>query len=141
LGPVMTAFDAFIEAHCNELTKAGGKVAIAFLGRDGFLPHNIWRSGHGDTASYIEVNRRVSMIGASDTLAPLRELIGKIPRLDAEAFTNIVKMLPSKVAAYFQKQPRGIAIGKDLAEALPDLMSPGESAALAGGMRERLLTY
>jgi FMN phosphatase YigB (HAD superfamily) len=141
LGPVMTAFDAFIEARCSELTKVGGKVAIGFLGRDGFLSHRIWQSSHDNAASYIEVNRRVSMIAAADTLVPLRELIGKIPRLDAGAFTGIVKVLPPKVAAYFQKQPQGIAIGKDLAESLPDLMSPRESAALAGGMRERLLTY
>jgi FMN phosphatase YigB (HAD superfamily) len=141
LGPVMAAFDAFIEARCNELTKTGGKVAIGFLGRDGFLSHRIWQDGRDSDASYIEVNRRVSMVGAADTLAPLRELISRIPRLDAGSFVNIVKVLPDKVAAYFQEQPQGIAIGADLAEAMPDLMSPHESAALAGGMRERLLAY
>ncbi len=141
LGPVMAAFDAFIENSYRELTKAGGKVAVAFLGRDGFLPHRIWQGSHDSASAYIEVNRRVSVIGAADTLAPLRELISRIPRLDAGAFVDIVKVLPDKVAAYFQKQPQGIAVGADLAEAMPDLMSPRESAALAGGMRERLLTY
>ena len=141
LGPVMAAFDAFIEARCNELTKAGGKIAIGFLGRDGFLSHRIWQDGRNNDASYLEVNRRVSMVGAADTLAPLRELISRIPRLDAGSFVNILKVLPPNVAAYFQKQPQGIAIGADLAKAMPDLMSPRESAALAGGMRERLLAY
>jgi hypothetical protein len=141
MGPVMAAFDAFIENRCNELTKAGGKVAIAFLGRDGFLSHRIWQDRHGGEAPYIEVNRRVSMIGAADTLAPLRELIGRIPRLDAKTFADMIKVLPPKVAAYFDNRPRGIATGAEFAEALPDLMSPGESAALAGGMRKRILTY
>jgi hypothetical protein len=141
IGPVMTAFDAFIEARYNELAKAGGKVAIGFLGRDGFLSHCIWQKGHGGRASYLEVNRRVSLIAAADTLAPLRELISRITRIDAKAFADIVKVLPPKVADYFAKQPKGIASGADLAEALPSLIGPNESAALAGGMRERMLIY
>jgi FMN phosphatase YigB (HAD superfamily) len=141
LGPVMTAFDAFIEARCNELSKAGGKVAIGFLGRDGFLSHRMWQDGRASDASYVELNRRVSAIGAADTLAPLRQLIGQIPRLDANAFAEIINVLPLKVAAYFANHSDGAASGIELAEALPGLMSPRECADLAGAMRARLLAH
>ncbi|WP_407159892.1 hypothetical protein [Bradyrhizobium sp. STM 3557] len=141
LGPIMTAFDAFIEARCNELTKAGGKVAIGFLGRSGFLSHRIWQDSRTSDASYIEVNRHVSAIGAADSLAPLRQLIGQIPRLDANAFAEIAMALPLNVATYFANQSDGAASGTDLAAALPGLMNPRECAELAGGMRARLLAH
>src|SRR5262249_36492258 len=49
--------------------------------------------------------------------------------------------LPPKVAAFFANYPDGIAPGNELAEALPDLMDPGEITALAAGLRARLLAY
>ena len=122
IGPVMAAFDAFVEARYAELKKSGGRVAIAFLGRDGFLPYRIWNDGRDNNASYIEVNRRVSLISAADTLAPLRDLIKQIPRIDAKTFVDIVKLLPPAVAGYFADCPNGVSSGADLAEVLPDLM-------------------
>jgi hypothetical protein len=141
IGPVMTAFDAFINARCAEIAKSGGRVAIGFLGRDGFLSHRIWTESRSSDASYLEVNRRVSLISAADTLAPLRDLIEHIPRINANAFADMIKMLPPGVAAYFAKCPNGVATGADFAKALPDLMDPRDSAALASGMRTRLLAY
>lgn len=67
LGPVMTAFDAFIEARCNALTKAGRRVAVGFLGRDGFLAHHIWQNGRASDASYVEVDNRMSAIAAAES--------------------------------------------------------------------------
>lgn len=140
IGPVMAAFDAFIDARCAELAKEDSKIAVCFLGRDGFLSHRIWQNRRADGA-YIEVNRRVSMIGAADTLMPLRELIARIPRINAKTFADILKVMPAPVAAYFARCPNGTATGAELAKALPDLMSRRESAALAAGVRGRLLTY
>jgi hypothetical protein len=137
----MTAFDAFIKARRNQLTKGGGKVAVGFLGCNGFLSLRIWQDDRASHASYIEVDRRISAVGASDTLAPLRQLIGRIPRLDASAFAGIIKPLPLKVAAYFANQSDGTASGTELAEALPGLMSPHACADIAAGMRARLLAH
>ena len=141
IGPVMTAFDAFIDARYAELQKSGARVAIGFLGRDGFLPYQIWKDGHNIDAAYLEVNRRVSMIGAADTLVPLRKLIDRTPEIDADTFLNMVGVLPPAVAAYLAKCPKGFANGADFAKALPGLISARDSAALASGMRARLLAY
>jgi FMN phosphatase YigB (HAD superfamily) len=141
LGPVMAGFDAFIEERRARLARTGRRVAIGFLGRDGFLPHRVWREMHGDTAAYVEINRRVSLIGSATTLAPLSELLGKVFEIDAPAFADILKVLPPKVARFFARYPGGIARGQELADALPDLMNADEVAVIAAGMRKRLLAY
>jgi FMN phosphatase YigB (HAD superfamily) len=141
LGPVMTAFDAFVEARRARLAASGARVAVGFLGRDGFLSHRIWQQAHGDTAAYLEINRRVSLVGSADTLEPLIELLGKVTKIDAATFTDIVKILPPAVATFFARFPDGIATGRDLADALPDLMDARQIADVAAGMRERLLVH
>jgi FMN phosphatase YigB (HAD superfamily) len=141
LGPAMTAFAAFVDARVARLAKSGGRVAIGFLGRDGFLSHQIWCETHGDTAAYLEINRRVSLIGSADTPEPLCRLFAKVPKIDATTFADIIKVMPPKVAAFFARYPDGIASGADLADALPDLMGAHEIAGLAAGMRARLLAY
>ncbi|WP_316531413.1 hypothetical protein, partial [Klebsiella michiganensis] len=75
LGPVMTAFDAFIARRCEAVAGPGRKVALAFLGRDGFLSHQIWQELHGTTSAYLEINRRVSLIASADTMQPLVDLL------------------------------------------------------------------
>ena len=141
LGPAMTAFDAFVDARVAQLATTGGRVAIGFLGRDGFLSHQIWRETHGGTAAYLEINRRVSLIGSADTLEPLCRLFAKVPKIDAATFAGILKVMPPKVAAFFAGCPDGIATGADLVDTLPDLMDVHEIAGLAAGMRARLLAY
>ncbi|WP_426613956.1 hypothetical protein [Bradyrhizobium sp. McL0616] len=141
LGPVMTAFDAFIAGRCEEVAGPDRKVALAFLGRDGFLPHRIWHELRGTTSAYLEINRRVSLIASADTMQPLCDLLSKVFKIDAPTFGDIVKIMPPKVAAFFADFPDGIAPGEDLAAALPELMDSGEIVALAAALRARLLAY
>src|SRR5579864_2798008 len=141
LGPVMMAFDAFVEKRRAQLVREGRRVAVAFLGRDGYLSHRIWRDLHGEAAAYLEINRRVSLIASADTMAPLVELFGKVTKIDAPTFADIVKVLPPAVEGFFEEFSDGIATGKALADALPELMDAGEVASLAAGMRARLLAY
>jgi FMN phosphatase YigB (HAD superfamily) len=141
LGPVMTAFDAFAAARAAQLAQAGRRVAIGFLGRDGFLSHRIWQDLHAEAAAYLEVNRRVTLIGSADTMDPLCELLGKVTKIDAPAFADMLKVLPPAVVDFFTACPDGIATGAALADALPNLMDASEIAALAAGLRERLLAY
>jgi FMN phosphatase YigB (HAD superfamily) len=141
LGPAMSAFDAYVAERHAQLVKAGAQVAIAFLGRDGFLSHRIWRDAHEVKAAYLEINRRVSLVGSADTLEPLRDLIGKLGKIDAPTFADIVKILPPKVASFFAKFEDGIASGRELAEALPGLIAQEEIAEVAAGIRARLLVY
>lgn len=141
VGPVMTAFDAFIGRRCEEVAGSGRRVALGFLGRDGFLPHRIWQELHGPTSAYLEINRRVSLIASADTMQPLVDLLSKVLKIDAATFRDMVKILPPKAAAFFAAFPDGIAPGEDLAEALPELMDAGEIVELAATLRARLLTY
>ncbi|MEZ2146104.1 hypothetical protein AAE026_27990 [Bradyrhizobium sp. DN5] len=141
LGPVMAAFDAFVARRCEDLAGHGRQVALGFLGRDGFLSHRIWQDLHGGTASYLEINRRVSLIASADTMQPLVDLLGKVFKIDAPTFHDMLKIMPPKVAAFFAGCPVGIASGEELAEALPGLMDPAEIVALGAGLRARLLAY
>ncbi|WIW45250.1 hypothetical protein ML401_27925 [Bradyrhizobium sp. 62B] len=141
LGPVMTAFDAFVTRRCEEMAGPGRKVVLGFLGRDGFLSHRIRQELHGAPSAYIEINRRVSLIASAATMQPLVDLLGKVLKIDAPTFRDMVKIMPAKVAAFFGGFPDGIASGEELAEALPGLIDPAEIVALATGLRVRLLAY
>jgi FMN phosphatase YigB (HAD superfamily) len=141
IGPAIMAFDAFIEASRARLARDGRRVAVGFLARDGFLSHRVWRELHGDTAAYLEINRRVSVMGSAATLAPICNLLRAISKMDAAAFAEIVKVLPPKVARFFARYPDGFAPGAEIADALPDLMNADEVAGIAAGMRKRLLAY
>lgn len=141
IGPVMTAFDAFIARRCEEVAGPGRKVALAFLGRDGFLPHRIWQGLHVTTSAYLEINRRVSLIASADTMEPLVDLLSKVLKIDAPTFRDMIKILPSEVAAFFAAYPDGVAPGEDLAKALPQLMDAREIVNLATALRARLLAY
>lgn len=141
LGPIMTAFDAYIENRRAVLAQGGRRITMGFLGRDGFVAHRIWQDAHGDTAAYIEINRRVSLIGSADTLKPLCDLIATFSKIDAPIFADIVKVLPANVKAFFAQFDGGIATGRALADALPRLIDSSEIAALSAGVRARLLVY
>ncbi|HBY29032.1 MAG TPA: hypothetical protein DEH75_21220, partial [Bradyrhizobium sp.] len=141
LGPVMAAFDAFIEARRTALAREGARVAIGFLGRDGLLPYRVWQASHDETGAYLEINRRVSLVGSADTLEPLSELLSRVVKIDAPTFVDIVKVQPPAVMNFFAQYPDGIASGRELADALPDLMDPREITDIAAGIRSRLLAY
>lgn len=141
LGPVTTAFDAFIARRYEQIAGPGRKVALGFLGRDGFLSHRIWQELHGTTSAYLEISRRVSLIASADTMQPLVDFLPKIAKFDAPTFRDVVKVLPPKVAAFFAASPDGIVTGRALAEALPALMETSELLQLAAILRARLLAY
>ena len=141
LGPVMAAFDAFIEARRTALAREGARVAIGFLGRDGLLPYRVWQASHDETGAYLEINRRVSLVGSADTLEPLSELLSRVVKIDAPTFVDIVKVQPPAVMNFFAQYPDGIASGRELADAQPDLMDPREITDIAAGIRSRLLAY
>src|ERR1700751_968452 len=141
LGPVMSAFDAFNEARRARLAQTSGRVAIGFLGRDGFLAHRIWQDAHEQEAAYLEINRRVSLVGSANTLEPLCELVGNVAKIDAPTFADIIKTLPPKVAAFFAEREDGVATGRELADALPELIEASEIADVAADIRARLLVY
>lgn len=141
LGPAMHAFDAFIADRVAQIERDQGTTAVAFLGRDGFLSHHIWCQMRGASASYVAINRRVSVMGAAATLDPLIDLLNKLPEVNARTFSEIVKTMPVAVGRFFERQPNEISRGSDLANALPGLVDAEEIGALAAGIRTELLHY
>jgi FMN phosphatase YigB (HAD superfamily) len=141
LGPVMTAFDAFVAKRCEDVAGPARRVALGFLGRDGFLPHLIWQDLHGPSSAYLEINRRVSLVASADTIEPLADLIGMVTEIDAPTFRDMVKILPPRVATFLAGAPGGTVSGQALARTLPRLLDRNEIAELAAGLRSRLLSY
>jgi FMN phosphatase YigB (HAD superfamily) len=138
LGPAMAAFDAFVEARVARLRQDGAKVAVAFLGRDGFLSYRLWRDLRTDPAGYLEISRRASIIG-SGAIVELFEKLGDA-KLDAATFTKVIKTLPPSIALFFKRAPGGVATAKQLSDALPGLMDD-EIADVVTAMRTSLLAY
>jgi FMN phosphatase YigB (HAD superfamily) len=141
LGPVMHAFDTFVADRVAALDGGGATTCVAFLGRDGFLSQRVWHASRTAPAVYLEINRRVGMIASADTLAPLIDLIDNLPAIDAPTFAAIAKCLPPGVAAFLARCPDGIATGRKLAAALPDLLDEQEIGTLAADLRSELMTY
>lgn len=141
LGPAMAAFDAFIGERTVQLQRPGANVRVAYLGRDGFLPYLVRRDNGNDVTSYVEINRRVSLIASATTIEPLVELLSKVMKIDARTFGEIVKILPPAVGRFFSGFPDGIATGKELADALPALLDECQIADIATAMRGALLAY
>ncbi|UZE49967.1 hypothetical protein ONR75_04090 [Rhodopseudomonas sp. P2A-2r] len=141
LGPAMHAFDAFIADRVAAIDAGSGKTCVAFLGRDGFVSHQVWHAARTEPAVYLEINRRVGMMASADTLAPLVELIDKLPAIDGATFAAIAKCLPHGVVAFLARCPDGIAAGRKLAAALPDLLDESEITTLAAGLRSELMGY
>lgn len=138
LGPAMAAFDAFVEARVARLRQDGAKVAVAFLGRDGFLSYRIWRDLRPEPAGYLEISRRACIIGSGAIV----ELFDRLAdtKLDAATFAKMVKILPPSVADFFKRAPGGVATAKQLSDALPGLMDD-EIANVVTTMRVSLLAY
>jgi len=141
VGPAFLAFDAFVARKVEHLERNGAKVAVAFLGRDGFLPHKVWEAMRSRPAAYIEVNRRVSLVGSAKTLDPLASLIGRMGKIDAAMFADMVKFTSPAIERFFKRCPDGIAKGSELAEALPALIPNRQIAQLSQAMRTELLAY
>jgi FMN phosphatase YigB (HAD superfamily) len=141
LGPVMRAFDAFVDNRVRRIDRGGDATVVAFLGRDGFLSHQVWKQMRDSDACYLEINRRVGVMGSSDTPEPLIELLGNLTAIDSGAFLDLVGTLPRPVSDFFSRSPRGIATGRDLAEALGGLIDKDDVAAISADIRTELLAY
>ncbi len=125
----------------SRLQRPAKTVRVAYLARDGFLPYLIRPDRSDDTASYIEINRRVSLIASATTIEPLVELLSKVTKIDARTFSEIIKVLPAAVERFFSGFPDGIATGKELADALPALLDESQIIDIATAMREYLLAH
>ncbi len=142
VGPVMAAFDEFIEARRMALAPATARAS-----RSHFSAATVFcrtASGKQPMATPAPMSRSIAasaLVGSADTLEPLCDLLSRLVKIDAPTFFDIVKVQPPAVMKFFAQYPDGIASGRELADALPDLMDPREITDIAAGVRARLLDY
>lgn len=142
LGPAMAAFDRFVTSRIDELSgDEKRKVAVAYLGRDGFLPFRIAAQRGTASSHYVEINRRVSVIAGATSVGHLGKLLKSIPLVDAAAAKAILKFEPARIDSIFRKNGQPAMSGARFTAALADNITPKEIADHAGRLRGELIAY
>lgn len=138
LGPIFSAFHAFIADRVRHLRRQGGTVAVVFLARDAMLSWRLWQQQTGETAPYVEINRRVAVLAASTAAKDLGEIFLKVPQMNLGGAKGFFKTETAAMGAFFAAGP---ASGKAFAAALPDLLGEDTLTALFTGMRRDMLAH
>jgi len=145
LGPVMLGFHHHVERLMAAMRAPGRNIKLMYLARDAYLSHRIWCDLSPDEAHYIEINRRIAMIAASDgddgykTLRSLFEGMAHVGPVSIEQFFKI--KLSAKAKAFF-KDHGGNCTGKEFAEVMTGLLGGRKRLLkLAADIRESMLEY
>lgn len=141
VGPVMAAFQRFIKRRVAQIRADGRRAAVLFLARDGFLPLQVWEQDNAGPAHYIEINRRVALVGCADNVEPLQDLFKLMGIINESAVDTFLKTKLPSVSAYFRDKPGQISTGMQFARALPDLITEAEMHDLSLAMRDRMIAY
>jgi FMN phosphatase YigB (HAD superfamily) len=141
LGPVMQGFQTFASQRVAELQAEGRRPVVLFLARDGHLPMQLWNAANAGEAYYVEINRRVALVGCSDNIEPIQDLFKLMRLVDEPSIANFLKEDIPSVSQYFSEQPGQITSGFAFASELPTLIGPEKMQELSCSMRERLIDY
>jgi len=141
LGPIMAAFDRFVSEEIDRLSTDGRKVAVAFLARDGFLPHCVWTARKGPAAGYAEINRRAAALAAIDDATGFKPLLSGIEKIDHAGVVEMIGADSPHLRSFFVRQPGGIADGEALCSKLPALLGKETVSKLADSMRIGLFEH
>lgn len=141
LGPVLSAFDRFVWEEIDKLSAEGRQVSVAFLARDGFLPHGIWVAGKQQPVGYVEINRRAAALAAADDAIGFKPLFPGIDQIDHAAVVEMLGADSPALRSFFARQPDGIADGDSLCTKLPTLLGKETVKKLAHTMRAGLFEH
>lgn len=145
LGPVMVGFQRLIEDRIAELSGPGKRVVVAFLARDGYLPMRIWNAAAVGRAEYVEVNRRIAMVAASEGAGgfeTLRGLLAAMPFISVEGIESFFKItVPDAVHAYFAERDKQMATGQEFAEQMEELLGRDLLKEVSDNLRASLMEY
>lgn len=140
LGPIMVAFHKLIEQRVAQLSSMGKKVEVLFLARDGFLPFRLWEeSGTHQKADYVEINRRITVIGCANGPEALQKVFKDMEYVDNEFIRAFLKEDIPAINRFFEIRP--VLRGRDFAKIFPDLVSSDKLKDLCRSMRDRLIGY
>ncbi|WAC59939.1 HAD family hydrolase [Brevundimonas sp. SL130] len=141
VGPVLAAFHRFIEQRAAQLRGPDRKVKIFFLARDGYLPKQFWDQAGLDDGAYLEINRRIVLIGNTGDLEPVQEMFRRLDKVDEAGIREFFNTTVPSISKFFRNQPGGVVSGEAFAEALPQLIGGDDLGRAAGALRKRLLAY
>ncbi len=149
VGPVLDAFDRFLAAEVTARAAAcretGGKLAVAFLARDGSLPHLVQgltkRLPPAVSTAYLEVNRRVALAASATDPDNLATFFSGARRVTLAHVESLFKTPPKSLVRYFRKQRGGTVAGSVFARDLPGLLSGPQVAAMVRTARAGLLAH
>jgi FMN phosphatase YigB (HAD superfamily) len=141
LGPLMVGFQRFAAERIAEISRPGRTVKVMFLARDGFLPFEVWERARAGEARYVELNRRVALVGANDDIEPLQDMFRGMRAVNATAIDGFLKAGIEEVEQFFAEQPAAWTTGAYFADAMPDLIGPEKMRELSQATRTQLLTY
>jgi FMN phosphatase YigB (HAD superfamily) len=140
-GPVLAGFQRFLKHRIDKVSAGGGKVAVLFLGRDGYLPFELWQESQDVPARYLEINRRVALIANLREIKPLQDIIGAAWALNEASVQALLKVDLPSVKAYFAGIPSGQVDGKTFAAALPKLLDEEDVTLLSDLIRDQFMDY
>ena len=141
LGPVMAAFDRFVAEEVEKLSTDGRQVAVAFIARDGFLPHCVWTTHNRQPVGYAEINRRAAALAAVDDAAGFTPLLSGVEQIDHAAIVEMIGADSRDLRSFFARQPGGITEGEVLCDKLAALLGKDTVRNLARSMRAGLLEH
>lgn len=141
LGPIFVAFHRFVAERVSAIAASGRQVKVAFLARDAFLPMRIWNAEAAGEAFYVEINRRVALVGGSERTEPLQDLFSMMRILDRPAVEGFLKTEIPAVTEFFVGQSDGMTTGGAFARELPRLLDDVRMSEVARSMRRGLLDY
>lgn len=141
LGPVFAAFHRFVADRVTALAAPGRAVKVAFLARDAFLPLRLWQAAGAGEAHYVEINRRVALVGCSDQAEPLQDLFSMMKMLDRAAVEGFLKTEVPTITRFFAERKDGQASGLDFARELPALLDDDRMAEVSRATRRGMIAY
>lgn len=141
LGPVMAAFDRFVTEEIEKISAGGGKVAVAFIARDGFLSHAVWTAQDRPPVGYVEINRRAAALAALDGTSGFNPLFAGIEKIDHSVVVDMIGTDSPELRSFFAGQPGGVADGETLSTQLPSALGAKALGMLAHSMRAGMFEH
>jgi FMN phosphatase YigB (HAD superfamily) len=141
LGPVLTAFIHDVARRFAALRASNPEARIAFLARDGFLPYRLWRAEGMPEAAYVDLNRRVTLIGASADVGRIADFLSRLDKVMLPGLESFLGLRSPALEAYFSACPDGVADAAELAEALPSLLGGRDLYASAALVRRQIVMH
>ncbi|HEX9446847.1 MAG TPA: hypothetical protein VF920_02670, partial [Dongiaceae bacterium] len=140
-GPLLAGYQHVIQQQLQQITTRGGKPAVVFLGRDGYLPFQLWQATQAMPAAYVEINRRVALTANLRQIKALQDVFVACHALNEASVQAFLKTDLPAIRHYFSECTEGIVDGKTFAADLPRLLSNADIAQLADVMRDQVLAH